>query len=229
MNVSALAVKPKPLMQITKKQTDLHAGPVDIQALRDEFSRKHCIWFPRFLGKALLREIQAQVLSGSRYYKKSHKGLALELCMRENAVSRLIHFFINDEKIFQFVESVTGLKPIGCFHGRVYRMVPGEGHYHVWHSDWTHHRLLGLSINLSERAYKGGALQMRTLPKKKQCHEIFNTGFGDMILFRLGEKLEHRVTDVTGTVEKVAFAGWFSSRPKYLACLKNVTRPKRKK
>jgi hypothetical protein len=219
---------PTPVIQVRPKQTLIFPSKEGIEFLQKEFKRKHCLLFPKFLPAMLVKEVQAQIFSG-KYYSKHHGGLAAELCMRESAVTRLIQFFINDERIFKFVEEVTGIKPIGCFHGRVYRMEPGKGHYHKWHSDWVYNRIIGVSINLSPGVYRGGALEMRHFKSKKTFHTVYNTGFGDMILFRLGAHLEHRVTDVEGNIPKVAFAGWFSTRPKYLTCLKSTVRANRRK
>jgi hypothetical protein len=45
--------------------------------------------------------------------------------------------------------------------------------------------------------------------------ELPNPGFGDAVLFRIDERLEHRVSNVEGAVPKIAFSGWFESEPDY--------------
>jgi hypothetical protein len=40
---------------------------------------------------------------------------------------------------------------------------------------------------------------------------VHNTALGDAIVFRLSDRLVHRVSDVTGPVAKTSFAGWFRS------------------
>ena len=45
--------------------------------------------------------------------------------------------------------------------------------------------------------------------------QVANTGLGDAIIFRLRSDLEHLATDVEGTIEKTAFAGWFRSSPDF--------------
>ena len=97
--------------------------------------------------------------------------------------------------------------------GRVYRMIPGSGHYDSWHSDMIGHRMIGMSINLSPEPYSGGVFQLRERDSEQILYEVANTGLGDAILFRLADHLQHRITDVDGTIPKTAFAGWFQSEP----------------
>lgn len=53
--------------------------------------------------------------------------------------------------------------------------------------------------------------------------EVHNTGFGDALLFRISEKLTHRVQDVTGDNPKIAFAGWFLQGEDFLRNLREFT------
>lgn len=214
-------------IRVTHKKTLQTKDRDTIAKLQEEFRQKHCLRLRNFFHPSVLREIQGK-LSALKHYNKRHKGLASELCMNNNALSAQIQFFLNDQKIFKFVEQITGCEAIGCFHGRVYHMVPGQGHYHKWHTDWNDSRILGLSINLSREVYSGGALQLRHQITKELYGDIRNTGFGDALLFRLSDYLEHRVTDVTGTAIKTAFAGWFSLRPKYLDQLKSSLKSSKK-
>ncbi len=43
--------------------------------------------------------------------------------------------------------------------------------------------------------------------------DVALTGFGDTILFRLAETLNHRVTDVETGPSRTVFTGWFLRRP----------------
>jgi hypothetical protein len=99
-------------------------------------------------------------------------------------------------------------------------MVSGSGHYD-WHDDVSEDRMVALSINLSKEIYSGGILQIREWESQRIIQEAANVGFGDGILFRLADSLEHRVTDVEGRVPKTAFAGWFRSQPDFLSMVKS--------
>ena len=68
---------------------------------------------------------------------------------------------------------------------------------------------MALSINLSTDVYGGGTFELRDRQTKAPLAQINNTGFGDALLFRVSNNLEHRVTEVVGKVAKTACAGWF--------------------
>lgn len=141
--------------------------------------------------------------------------------MADNAASHLLHFLTHDPRLFEVIQQITGCGRIGCFDGRVYRMVPGSQHYDSWHSDMVEHRMIGMSINLSPAVYSGGVFQIRDVDTRQIIHEVANTGLADGILFRLSPQLQHRITDVDGSVPKTAFAGWFQSEPDFYADLRN--------
>jgi len=131
--------------------------------------------------------------------------------MTTNHAAGLLHFLVNNRTLFPFLEGITGCARIQDFDGRVYRMLPGGGHYDTWHNDMTENRMVGMSVNLGSAPYGGGLFQLRYKASGQMIHEAANTGFGDAILFRLDYSLQHRVTNVEGSVSKLAYAGWFRS------------------
>jgi hypothetical protein len=76
-----------------------------------------------------------------------------------------------------------------------------------------------MSLNLSLKAYAGGALQMKLRDSDEIIQEIHNVGFGDALLFRISKQLIHRVQEVTGDIPKTAFAGWFLDVEDFLSNL----------
>lgn len=209
------------MIQITKSGAVVTASPAELQRLREEFECQRFVRLPEFLEPELL-ELVRQRIRQSEFYELVHKriGSNKELCMQQNSVDGLLHFLTNGRSLFQAVEAITGCEPLGCFQGRVYRFIPGLGHHDAWHSDLVEDRLLALSVNLSDEVYAGGVLQIRDRRSEQIISEAPNVGFGDAILFRLADFLQHRVTEVEGTAAKTAFAGWFKSRPDFLALLK---------
>jgi hypothetical protein len=76
-------------------------------------------------------------------------------------------------------------------------------------------RMVAMSLNLGTEPYDGGTLQIRNATTQALLAEVPNAGPGDAVLFRLSHELEHRVTEVRGSVAKTAWAGWFRARPEY--------------
>lgn len=188
---------------------------VELRSLTDEFDRTHCVRIPRLLGPDLLTELQARVEHAS-FRERVHEGIDdnSELCLSDDAVSGILQFLFNGRELFELVERISGCEKIGCFEGRVYRVVPGAGHHDAWHDDLGEHRMIAMSVNLGGD-FQGGRLQIRERATKSICHDVANTVAGDAIVFRLGSNLQHRMTDVEGTAAKTAFAGWFRSQPNF--------------
>src|SRR5262249_32806614 len=153
----------------------------------------------------------------TEFCRKIHGNLGAELSSANDVVLSLLHLLTNDPGLFQTIQQITGCGPIGCFTGRVYRMVPGEDHYDSWHNDMVEDRMVAMSIKLSSELYLGGILQIRDRRSQRIVHEVANLGLGDGIVFRLDHSLQHRITNVEGTVPKTAFAGWFRSQPDFLS------------
>jgi hypothetical protein len=207
------------MIQLTRNGTIFSGSAKNLDALRKEFNQYHCVKLPGFLQPELLQLIQHQV-ARAEFYQKTHTGIKVELSTTHDVVVKLMHLLMNDPELFQAIEQISGCGPIGCFTGRVYRMLPGQGHYDSWHDDMAEDRITAMSINLSTEIYSGGRLQIRDKNSQLCLKEVTNVGFGDGILFSLSHYLQHRVTEVEGTVSKTALAGWFRSRPDFRSALK---------
>ena len=210
----------KTIIQITKSGLFLRDDDTFPASMREEFKLRNCLLLPDFLEPDLLRMVQRNIEQG-RFLRKIHpKGIGSEQKMRLNRASSLLDFLLNDVHVFNAIRSLTGCGPIGCFTGRVYRMVSEERHSLDWHNDMMQNRMLALSLNLSEDVYRGGVLQIRDAQSQQTIHEIANTGFGDAIIFRIAPNLEHRLTDLEDGMVKIAYSGWFRSKPHYPSLFK---------
>lgn len=204
-------------LQVTKSGVRVSRPSATLEGLRADFEREQFVRLPRFLAADLLQTVSREIERGE-FYERSHGGIDdnKELCLRaDSTAAGLLHVLLNSAELFELVEQVTGCGTIGCFQGRVYRVVPGRGHGDAWHSDVGRHRLVALSVNLSRRRYRGAMLQMRRNGSKRILREIPNPGFGDAILFHISRELEHRITDIEGAAAKTAFAGWFQAKPTF--------------
>lgn len=197
-----------------------------LDGLRRQFDREHYVRLPKLFEPALLRFIQSEI-ERSEFYERIHQGIKSnkELCMKQNSAFGALLLFMNDEKLFKMIQSITQCDRIGCFEGRVYRVIPGHGHHDAWHSDMAENRLVAMSINLSTEVYAGGTLQIRDCVSERIVSEVPNVGTGDAIIFRLSPGLQHRITEVKGKALKTAFAGWFRAKPGFLSLLKGVSEP----
>jgi hypothetical protein len=193
---------------LTASSTRLAASDAAMVEARAEFTRLDSLKLEGFLEPALLRAVQEELGKGE-FAARVHAGIGTELCLKPGTALGMLMLMANDPRLFEIVEHLTGCAPIACFEGRVYRFVPAEGHHDSWHSDVGHGRLIAMSINLGVQPYDGGTFQIRTVDSSDAFRELPNLTAGDAIMFRIDPRLRHRVTDVSGSVPKTAFAGWF--------------------
>ena len=215
-------------IQIGRSGVVYSALAEDLSALRAQFDRQHYLKIPELLRPELLDFIQIQI-DQSEFYERVHEGIGSnkELCMTSNTAFAALQFLMNDQRLFQVIQTVTQCDQIGCFQGRVYRVNPGSGHHDSWHNDIGEHRLVGMSINLSRELYSGGRLQIRDRVSGEIVSEVANAGIGDAVIFRLSDRFQHRITDVEGTASKTAFAGWFRAQPDFMSLLRKQSQPGR--
>jgi hypothetical protein len=203
------------MIQLTPMGTCVSLSSAELAKLRHEFDCRHWVQFPQFIEPGLLDTLLSRMERGS-FSERTDEGIASEACLDEGdvAVNSLI-LMANDGKLHNVVEQITGCGPIGCFTGRIYRLVPGAGHIDSWHDDLRDTRLVALSVNLSRQPYEGGDLQIRRKSSGERLEKVRNTSLGQAVLFRISPELEHRVAPVEGRNPRTAFAGWFRAQPNY--------------
>lgn len=185
------------------------ADPEDVERRKIEFREKHCVVLPKLLAAALL-DLLLERLERGRWRDSLNEDVGREVILDDAPARGLLHFGVNTPIFLNSVQEITDCRPLTRFWGRVYRFIPNSGHHAVWHGD-EENGLIGMSLNLSQRGYEGGLFQLRERRTERVLAEIANTGWGDALLFRISQQLQHRVTEVTGEQPKTAFAGWFMS------------------
>ena len=167
----------------------------------------------RLLSPPLLDEVRAQIERAEwRDGDDYTDGTGLVLTSKDRSAAAALHFLLNNPEFLKLVAFVTGCEEMSEFRfGAIYRMLPTAAHQLSWHDDLndTENRQVGLSLNLSTGVFREGTFQLREHETKKLIAQVNNTGFGDALLFRVSNDLEHRVTAVTGRTPKTAFTGWF--------------------
>jgi len=208
--------------QITRTGITFPNKAIALKRLREEFDHKHYVRLPQMLDVSLLEHLQTGLAQGSFrpiVYEDVHMS---ERLMLKNPAVALLLFLANDRSLLTVIQEIAGCARLGSFMGRVYTLKPGEGLEESWHSDFREGRLIGMTVNLSPEPFQGGILQIRERDSKKIISEVANTGFGDGVIFRIGESLEHQNTVLEGAVPKLAFAGWFRQKPEFFPAFKEM-------
>jgi hypothetical protein len=190
------------------------ADGAEIALQKARFRDRHAVKIAGFLEPSFLAKVQSW-LRAATFAPKSHEGIGSELVCWNSPAADALLFVVNDPAVFKLITEVTGVGPIGCFLGRIYRMTAESAHHEFWHSDVGDHRLLALSVNLGEEPYRGGVTVLREQGKPATEQVLENTTPGDALLFRIDEALEHTLTDVEPGPPKTAWAGWFRSQPSF--------------
>jgi hypothetical protein len=200
-------------IRLTRRGVE-RSATADLTAATAEFAAQHSTVFRGFVEPSLLSAIQRQ-LSNESLLHKMNEGIGTELRLASGPLSSALEFLTNDPALFAAIRQVTGCAPIGCFRGRVYRMLPGTGHASDWHSDVSGGRMITMSVNLSATMFDGGELQIREAGSQRTIRRLRNTGPGDAVIFRIDPSLQHQVLPLTGTTRRDALAGWFLASPDY--------------
>lgn len=198
------------MLQLTRHGLAAPLPDSERRALSAHFAEHRYVHIRQLLTEDLLAFALRHV-TASAFFEEKHHEIAADHAMMPNPALSLLHFAFNDPALLRLVEELTGCEPIAGFRGRVFRFVPGAGHFDSWHSDNVQGRRIGVSLNLSVDVYEGGHFQLLDDPRQRLLCDIANTGLGDAVLFRIASGLEHRATEVTGTVPRTTFAGWFVS------------------
>jgi O-antigen ligase len=192
----------------------------DVARLRTDYSRHQCILLRQLVEPGLLDNIQRRI-DQSEFRPFVQEGIGHDSDLVDRFTVQILAFLTNDPSFLQMVREITGCAEIDVFDGRVYRMDPALPVSDSWHDDWCENRIVGMSLNLSRPAFEGGVFQLRDRRSNQMLHEVANTGSGDAIIFRLAADLQHRNTEMTGSVPKTAFAGWFRShQPNYYSAIR---------
>jgi hypothetical protein len=178
-----------------------------LEQLRQEFDAQHMVPLRGLLTGERLEWMLAEIDCAD--WEPHRSELKAELIMVENRASALLHFLMHAPAVFALVEALVGCPPVGRFRGRTYRMFPDVGHVDRWHNDLVSSRVAAISVNLSERPYEDGGVEMRDADTQQVISRAPRLALGDAVLLRLRRGLEHRVREVTGTNPKTAFAGFF--------------------
>lgn len=207
------------MIRLTRSRTEITGLPADLARLREQFDREHYLRLPGLIEPVFLRQILDHIERGP-FAPRSQHEYGEELNLTNHATLDLLTLLVNDRRFFEVIQDATGSGRIGCFEGRVYRMIPAAGHYDSWHDDVAPTRLLAMSVNLSPKVYDGGVLQIRDRATGVIVTEVANTAPADAIVFRICPALEHCVSPVVGSAPKTAYAGWFHSEPDFEALMR---------
>ena len=197
------------MIQLTK---DGLIGNAEIAVLARRFEQSHVFRLAELLHPDLMRLICVR-LQCTTWTTRDDGRIAREAAPEKLSPANILNFAANTPEFLELMRQITRCDQISWFAGRVYRMEAVKDHFDSWHTDMgsSQDRLVGMSVNLSPRSYKGGVFRLRDEVSGEILCELPNSRPGDAIFFRISPRLKHMVTPVEGPEPKTAFAGWFRS------------------
>src|SRR3954469_6445078 len=131
-----------------------------MKELQRQFHEEYCILLKQFVEPALLAQVQEKVASAG-FREKHNPNVGDEVRMASDPARTALEFLMNDPALYALVREVSGIGPVGCYHGRIYSLLPETGMMSDWHTDMVAGRLATMVVNLSTAVYEGGLLQFK--------------------------------------------------------------------
>lgn len=214
-----------------------HRGPVferdaAWKAASRAFAERHCVLLPQFVEGSLLQRILRWLAQGE-FKEREDKQRDGTVFAREVALAphtpipSLFRLLLNNPVLFPSIQELVDCRAdsfpprkdagdgrVSSFViGRCFKMMPGDHHFDSWHGDVNDGRQIGLSVNLEPDPTAAGGLEIRRRQWAGTTRVV--PEFGDAVLFRIAQGLEHRGLPPAGAVPKCTFSGWFSTGRHY--------------
>lgn len=199
------------MLKIASKGVHLDTAPDVVAALQQQFTEHHVLVFHQTLAPELLATLQS--LLGQSYFETRHVPEVGDQEIENPAVvARALGFALCNQPLIEWINRVTGSTVSRHIPGGLARLRAGSNHRMDWHDDHLDRpvRQLAVTINLSSTAYEGGSFELRGKGQKDILFSHHHREPGSLVLFRVDQRFEHRVTAVESGGPRLVYAGWFA-------------------
>jgi hypothetical protein len=204
------------VLSLSPLQTVIRDDPTLRRTLSEEFARCHALAFSAALDMGFV-EILRQVRMRATYVTQTLPGIGnRDIEGPPHTAGRTICAALEHPELTGWLGAVTGLAPLTHMIGKVAEFVPRSEAALDWHTDaaaegWR--RKLAITINLSDQPFDGGLFELRERATGKIVVSHSHRGLGSMLVFRISERLDHRVQPITSGGPRRMFSGWFYGPP----------------
>lgn len=125
---------------------------------------------------------------------------------------RLLRFLLERPSFLLWAQAIAGCETLHHVTGLIGEMAPGTQQGLDWHDDLNDGglRRLAVTVHLSDAPCEGGSFEIREKGSDRTLFRQDAQPAGTMTLFRIGPRLHHRVTPLTGGGPRRVFGGWLS-------------------
>lgn len=124
-------------------------------------------------------------------------------------VGAAIELALNRPALLEWLRAVTGCQAAGRIEGRLVETRAGSGDRLDWHDDQMPNAQFGLSLHLRACNYDGGGFELRDSANKAELFRHANAEAGDLVIFEVSPRSQHRVTPVISGAARLVFTGWY--------------------
>ncbi len=192
--------------------TPLQAAPAQF---RQTFGRDCSLVFEEPFSPGLLSMLMKRAANAS-FIDDDVEYIGKREIEAPQRVGGTISLLLARQAFLQWVAQATGRSPLRAVAGRLVQTRAGSPHALTWHNDLNGaKRMLGVVINLSDAPFTGGEFELRRVGSEQPFLAHRYERAGSMMIFAVGQGLEHRVTEVGSGGPRRVFAGWFLSEPEH--------------
>ena len=134
---------------------------------------------------------------------------------RPSVIGTAIQLVLNRPAMLDWFKTVTGCTADGGIEGRLVETRPSSDDHLSWHSDTAPNARyeFGLTLHLRPCQYTGGAFEIRDSRSKQPLFQHYPADPGDLLIFEVDHRSEHRVMPVLSGEPRLVFTGWFIADP----------------
>ena len=192
--------------------TRIDEAPAALARARAAFAQGDAIALPSAFEPAFLRTILTICRRGP-YAPEYIDKIGWRTVEERDAAGRALRFALQRPAFLRWIEVTAGCDTLNGITGVVAEIAAGTGQELGWHND-RHEgglgRRIAVTIHLSDVPYDGGLFEMCDRQSGRLLVREGALPPGSVMLFRIDNRLRHRVTQVTSGGPRRVFAGWLS-------------------
>jgi 2OG-Fe(II) oxygenase superfamily len=187
---------------------------VDSEQVKPVYGNQRALLCRNAVDLDLLARL-AKAATKSNFVSDTIDGLGHRWIESPSVVGAAIQLMLNRSNLQEWLKAVTACTAKGRFEGRLVKSQPGGEDRLGWHSDTMPDARyeFGLTLHLRPCLYKGGAFEMRDQTSKKPLFKHVKAEAGDLLIFEVNPRTEHRVSPVASGEPRLVFTGWFIADP----------------
>lgn len=196
---------------IGKADTKISANT---EQLKPAYSTKRALLCRDAIAPDLLSQLASAAVK-THFVSDTVEHLGHRWIERPSIIGAAIQLVLNRPAFLKWLKAVTGCTANGGIEGRLVETRLGGVDQLGWHRDTVRDARyeFGITLHLRPCQYEGGAFEMRDSQSKQQLFRHYPAAPGDLLIFEVVDRSEHRVTPIVSGEPRLVFTGWFIADP----------------